>query len=106
LQREAAAGDAFAATTLRVLATKSPTSLNVAFRQIREGAGLSMDECMRMEYRILSRMLVGPDFYEGIRAAVIDKDNAPRWRPATLDAVEMADVVAHFAPLGEKELRL
>lgn len=106
LRREAAGGDAFAAATLATLETKSPTSLHVAFRQIRDGAGLSMDDCMRMEFRILSRMLVGHDFYEGIRAAVIDKDNAPRWHPALLAGVDKADVAAHFASLGEKELRL
>ena len=98
--------DAFAAETLEVLAAKSPTSLCVAFDQVASGNALDMDECMRMEFRILNRMLAGHDFYEGIRAAVIDKDNRPVWRPASLAEVDPAAVAAHFASLGEGELRL
>lgn len=101
-----AAGDAFAAETLAALKIKSPTSLCVAFDQIEAGAALEIDECMRMEFRILNRMLAGHDFYEGIRAAVIDKDNAPVWRPASLDEVDPAVIAAHFAPLPAGELRL
>ena len=56
--------------------------------QISAGQTLSMDECMKMEFRILNRMLAGHDFYEGIRAAIIDKGSTPQWRPASLDAVE------------------
>lgn len=98
--------DTFAAETLEVLAAKSPTSLCVAFDQVASGNALDMDECMRMEFRILNRMLAGHDFYEGIRAAVIDKDNRPVWRPASLAEVDPAAVAAHFASLGEGELRL
>ncbi len=104
--RRAAATDDFAAKTLATIRTRSPTSLNVAWRQISAGLTLSMDECMRMEFRILNRMLAGHDFYEGIRAAIIDKGSTPQWRPASLDAVESADVDAYFASLGEGELKL
>ena len=55
---------------------------------------------MRMEFRIVNRMLVGHDFYEGIRAAIIDKGSQPQWRPASLADVEQADIDAYFAPLG------
>ncbi|HEY8698938.1 MAG TPA: enoyl-CoA hydratase/isomerase family protein [Rhizomicrobium sp.] len=92
-----------AATTLR---TKSPTSLKVTFRQIREGARLEFDDCMRMEYRMVNRIVAGHDFYEGVRAAIIDKDGAPKWQPADLAGVGGADVDAYFAPLGDKELTL
>ena len=98
--------DAFAAETLAQLRTKSPTGLRVAFEQIEAGAALSMEECMRMEFRILNRMLAGVDFYEGIRAVVIDKDQAPRWKPATLGEVSEADVAAYFAPLPNGDLAL
>jgi len=101
-----AASDGFAADTLAMIRTKSPTSLKVAFRQMAEGSTRSMDDCMRMEYRILNRMLTGHDFYEGIRAAIIDKDGKPVWKPATLDAVKGAAVESYFAPLGERELVL
>ncbi|MCR4268116.1 enoyl-CoA hydratase/isomerase family protein [Nitratireductor sp. ZSWI3] len=86
--------------------TRSPTSLCVAFRQLRAGAMLSMDECMRMEYRILRRMLAGHDFYEGIRAAIIEKDSAPKWRPAALSEVLPQEIEAYFAPLPEGDLVL
>jgi enoyl-CoA hydratase/carnithine racemase len=101
-----AAQDPFAAETLAAIRGKSPTSLRVAFAQIEAGRALDMGECMRMEFRILNRMLAGTDFYEGIRAAVIDKDNAPKWRPATLAEVDPAAVDGYFAPLGEGELKL
>jgi enoyl-CoA hydratase len=102
----AAPDDPFARDTLTTLQKRSPTSLNVAFRQITAGSTLSMDECMRMEFRILNRMLEGHDFYEGIRAAIIDKGDVPRWQPATLAEVKPTDIDRYFAPLGDKELVL
>jgi enoyl-CoA hydratase/carnithine racemase len=103
---EAAGRDEFAARTLATIRTRSPTSLNVAFREIASGAALSMDDCMRMEFRILNRMLAGHDFYEGIRAAVIEKGTAPAWQPARLEDVDEAAIDAYFAPLGDGELTL
>ncbi|TIU39575.1 MAG: enoyl-CoA hydratase/isomerase family protein, partial [Mesorhizobium sp.] len=100
----AADADEFAAKTLATIRTRSPTSLRVAWRQISAGLTLSMEACMKMEFRILNRMLAGHDFYEGIRAAIIDKGSKPQWRPASLAAVSEADVDAYFAPLGEREL--
>ncbi len=106
LKTEAANGSEFAAETLAKLAKASPTSLHVAFRQIRAGAMLTMRECMAMEYRIVSRMLQGDDFYEGIRSAVIEKDGAPVWKPADIGDVDEIDIDRYFAPLGEAELTL
>jgi len=103
---QAADSDTFAAKTLATLKTRSPTSLNIAWRQISTGQTLSMDECMKMEFRILNRMLAGHDFYEGIRAAIIDKGSKPEWRPASLDDVSAADIDAYFASLGDRELVL
>lgn len=97
-------GDEFADKTFAKLQKCSPTSLNVAFRQIRAGAQLSMRECMAMEYRIVNRMLRGHDFYEGIRAAVIDKDGAPNWKPQSLAEIETGEIDAYFAGLGADEL--
>jgi len=60
---------------------------------------------MRTEFRIVSRVVRGHDFYEGIRAVIVDKDQAPRWQPPMLDAVTSAEVERHFAPLaGELDL--
>lgn len=96
----------WARDTARTLRSKSPTSLKIAYRQIREGARLDFDDCMRMEYRIVSRIITGHDFFEGVRATIIDKDGAPKWQPADLSGVSDAQIDAYFAPLGEKELRL
>lgn len=93
-----------AATAIKAISRNSPTSVAVAFRQIAMGAAKTLADCMRMEYRILVRMLDGPDFYEGIRAVIVDKTNDPQWRPDTADAVSNDRVDAYFKPLGADEL--
>lgn len=99
-------GGAWAAAQLAALGKYSPLALKIAFRQIRIAAGLSFNDCMRLEWRLASRVAKAHDFYEGVRALLVDKDNAPRWRPATLDAVSAADVEAYFAPLPGDALDL
>jgi len=89
-----------------LLLTRSPTSLKLTFRQIREGAVLDFDSCMRMEYRMVARVMEGHDFYEGVRAALVDKDQTPRWRPDNLAAVSDEEIARCFAPLGPAELAL
>lgn len=95
----------WAKDTAATIRSKSPTSLKVAFRQNREGAKLEFDDCMRMEFRMVNRIIAGHDFYEGVRATIIDKDGAPKWKPAELGKVSEADVQAYFSPLN-KELPL
>lgn len=91
--------------TLETLAKRSPTSMKVSFEQLRRGARLDFDDCMVMEYRIAQRaMLKGSDFFEGIRAVLVEKDHAPKWNPATLAEVSDAAVQAYFEPLGEHDL--
>jgi enoyl-CoA hydratase/carnithine racemase len=85
---------------------KSPTCTRIAFRQIREGANLDFEDCMRLEYRLARFCMTRPDFYEGVRAVIIDKDNAPKWTPATLAEADNAHVAPAFAPLGDEELVL
>lgn len=94
----------FGRKTAVALRSKSPTSLEVTLRQLREGARLGFEDCMRLEYRLACRFMRGHDFFEGVRAVVIDKDNRPRWRPETLEAVTADQVAAFFAPLPEGEL--
>jgi enoyl-CoA hydratase len=94
----------FARKTAATIRTKSPTSLVIAFEQMRRGSALSFEDAMKTEFRIVSRICEGHDFYEGVRATIIDKDGAPRWRPATLDGVTPAMIEAHFSPLGSAEL--
>lgn len=97
-------GSDWANAQLATLRTKSPQTLKVSFRQLREGAAMpSFTDEMRQEYRIASRVSALHDFQEGVRAVVIDKDNKPAWNPATLDAVTDAMLDEIFAPLPARE---
>lgn len=71
-------------------------------RQVEIGAGLDLEEALRVEFRIAARILAGHDYYEGVRATIIDKDQRPKWSPADLAAVDPADVEAYFAPLADE----
>jgi enoyl-CoA hydratase len=91
-----ASGDEWAQKTVATMRGKSPTSMKIALRAIRDGAELDFDECMMMEYRIANGCIVSHDFYEGVRAVVIDKDQAPKWQPARLEDVSAVDVDRYF----------
>ena len=93
---------AFAQAAAALMRTKSPLSLKIALAQLRRGQNLDFDECMRTEFRIVSRIVHGHDFYEGIRAVIIDKDQAPRWQHASLADVSQTEVERHFAPLADE----
>jgi len=96
----------FASETLKTLKSKSPTSLKVTLRQVREGKKLDFEDCMRLEFRLTNRCMRGHDFYEGVRAVIVEKDNAPKWKPAMLEDVAERDVDAYFAPLPGGDLKL
>lgn len=94
-------GSAFAQATLKTLATKSPQTCKVALRQLASSLTLpDFAANMAMEYRIGARVLVLPDFAEGVRAVIVDKDNAPVWSPATPEGVTDDLLDAIFAPLS------
>jgi enoyl-CoA hydratase len=97
----------WAQTTLAVLAKKAPLSLKVTHEQLRRGkACKTLKEALVMEYRLATRLIRLPDFPEGIRAAIIDKDQLPRWRPASLGEVSGAYVQSLFEPLPQGDLTL
>jgi enoyl-CoA hydratase len=96
---------AWAAGVAAAIRAKAPLSLKIALAQMRRGRHWSFAECMQAEFRIVSRVVHGHDFYEGIRAVIVDKDNRPRWEPASLAGVAAETVEGHFAPL-ESELVL
>lgn len=104
LDEFAASGAEDARSLLAILTARSPTSLAIAFRQIAEGAHLEFDDCMRLEFRIVSRIIHGADFREGVRAVIFDKDNAPKWRPPTVAALDETMIEAHFTALAGKDL--
>jgi enoyl-CoA hydratase len=84
-----------------ILRAKSPQACKVALRQLALASAMTdFADVMRMEYRIAHRVLARPDFTEGVRAVIIDKDNAPRWNPATPEGANEALVDDIFAPLA------
>jgi len=89
---------AFARSTATTIRGKCPTSLALAMEQMRRGPALTLAQCLVMEFRIVSRVARGHDFYEGVRAMLVDKDNAPRWQPAALADIDAEEIAAHFAP--------
>lgn len=95
-----------AADAADTIEAKSPTAVKVALESLRRVRGLSLEEALEQEYRVGLRFLAGPDFREGIRAQVVDKDRNPHWQPATLAEVSRGDVESFFAPLGDRELML
>ncbi|HEY2177130.1 MAG TPA: enoyl-CoA hydratase/isomerase family protein [Caulobacteraceae bacterium] len=93
-------GSEWALSQLATLRTKSPLSMKTALRQIRTAAAMAdFADNMAMEMRIAARIVVSHDFAEGVRAVIVDKDNAPKWSPATLEGVTQAMLDAVFAPL-------
>jgi enoyl-CoA hydratase len=105
LEALAAEGTEWAETTRATLARMSPTSLKATLRQLRVCRSLPYPEVAVLEYRLSQHITALPDFREGIRAVLVDKDQRPRWNPATLVEVRDEDVEACFAPLGEEEWR-
>jgi enoyl-CoA hydratase len=97
-------GSEWAMREAATLRTKSPQTCKVALRQLAEGAKFDdfADE-MRMEYRIGYHVLVRHDFMEGVRALIVDKDNQPKWNPATPEGVTDALLDEIFAPLAADE---
>jgi enoyl-CoA hydratase len=95
----------WARTEAATLRAKSPETVKVALRQLREGrAAETFQDNMRMEFRIGWRKVQSADFLEGVRAVIIDKDNAPVWKPTRLEDVKDVDVACYFEPLGPDEL--
>ena len=94
----------WAAKELATLRTKSPQTCKVALRQLRDSLSCAdFAANMAMEYRIGSRVLTLPDFAEGVRAVIVDKDNAPVWNPATPEGVTEDLIDSIFAPLPDAE---
>ncbi|MEJ0094128.1 MAG: enoyl-CoA hydratase/isomerase family protein [Methylocella sp.] len=92
-------GSEFARAAYATIRSKSPTSLAIALRQMQIDGKLDLDEALRAEFRIAARLVKSADFYEGVRATLIDKDFRPQWSPAEINAVKPADIDAYFAPL-------
>ncbi len=97
-------GSDWALEQVETLSTKSPRTIKVALRQLREGANFAdFKDNMRNEYRIGARQVQSADFIEGVRAVIIDKDHDPKWHPAALEDIGEDVIDAVFAPLPDSE---
>jgi enoyl-CoA hydratase len=107
LAAEAASGAyaRWAAETRAGLLTKSPTSLKITLGQLTLGRDYEIEAALTLEYRLTQHMMAAHDFYEGVRAMLIDKDQKPHWQPATLAEVDVSMIESYFAPIGDRELR-
>ncbi|XP_065577818.1 3-hydroxyisobutyryl-CoA hydrolase, mitochondrial-like isoform X2 [Artemia franciscana] len=85
----------------------SPTSLKITFEALKRGKTLSLEDCFSMEYRLSQHCMLAPDFYEGVRAVLIDKDQNPKWKPSKLEEVSEERVKSFFQQIdGVPELKL
>uniref|UniRef100_A0A8C2AJ90 3-hydroxyisobutyryl-CoA hydrolase n=1 Tax=Cyprinus carpio TaxID=7962 RepID=A0A8C2AJ90_CYPCA len=98
-------GSAFALKQTETLSKMSPTSLKLTFRQIQEGARMSLQEVLVMEYR-LSQACMTDRFSPSLLAVLIDKDQSPKWKPSTLSGVSEQAIEECFSSLGERDLKL
>jgi enoyl-CoA hydratase len=103
LQAERGEHRGWADEALADLRRCSPTSLVVTHRHVRATRHLDLRATLAQDYRLACRFMEGHDFYEGVRAALIDRDHAPIWQPGRLAEVSDAAVDAYFAPLGAAE---
>ncbi|TFC78904.1 enoyl-CoA hydratase/isomerase family protein [Cryobacterium sp. TMS1-20-1] len=89
------------------MSLKSPTALVVTLASLRSASRLpSLEAALEQEYRVSVRAIRAPDFIEGVRAQVVDKDRQPRWSPPTLDGVDGERIASFFAPLEPDETQL
>jgi enoyl-CoA hydratase/carnithine racemase len=106
LKAERGQAQVWAEGVLDDLGRCSPLSLKVTHRHVRLAKDLDLRATLMQDYRLACRLMQDRDFYEGVRAALIDRDRTPKWRPASLEEVGEAMVEARFAPLGAEELPL
>ncbi|WP_309108410.1 enoyl-CoA hydratase/isomerase family protein [Arthrobacter sp.] len=95
-----------AAKAAETIESKSPTAVKVALESLRRARGMTLEQALTQEFTVGLHFLAGPDFREGIRAQVVDKDRNPHWLPATLADVRHADVERYFEPHANRELNL
>ncbi|MDA8654467.1 enoyl-CoA hydratase/isomerase family protein [Alphaproteobacteria bacterium] len=99
-------GGEWAQSQADIIAQKSPTSCAVALEQMHRGSVADFETCLSLEMRAVTRIMSGHDFYEGVRAVIIEKDNNPKWQPATFEDISINNISDMFETLGDKDLIL
>ncbi len=99
-------GNDFAIHTKKELLVKSPTSLKITLKQIIQAKEMSLEEDLEMEYRMVQKCQSSGDFYEGVRAMLVDKDRKPKWNPSSIDKVDDIWVNHFFESLKENDLKI
>ena len=89
---------------LTTLNKKSPTSMAVTLRLLLNAREMSFEECLKMEFRVCQAMMKKQDFYEGVRANLVEKDRKPKWYPKDIKMVTEEIINSHFINLQDKEL--
>jgi enoyl-CoA hydratase/carnithine racemase len=97
IARLQAEGTGWARETLATLRSMSPSSVLWSFEVMRRGARLSLADCLQMELKLTRHVTAHPDFAEGVRAMVVDKDRKPKWEPARIEDVPLKNIAAMFA---------
>lgn len=92
--------DSWALAAAQTLEKRSPTSLKIVLSHLRRAKNEDFDTIIARDFILAQHFMKGLDFYEGVRAALIDKDKSPRWSPARLDDVSPEYVESHFSPTG------
>lgn len=106
LQSERGSQSEWAHSVAAELLQRSPLSLAITLRHIRESKSRDLRQVLETDYRLACRFLEDNDFYEGVRALIVDKDNSPKWNPATPGAVTSASIERYFAPLANDPVSL
>jgi enoyl-CoA hydratase/carnithine racemase len=91
--------DPWAVETMKALTGFSPTSLRVTFAHIAQARGKDLAEVLKTDFRLVQHFMIAPDFFEGVRAQLVDKDGAPKWQPADLAGVSAGQVETYFQPM-------
>lgn len=104
IETMAESGNEWAAKTAKLLRRHSPIAISAAFKAISQARSLdTIEQCLNVEYRFAHRALLGTEFYEGVKAVIIDKDHIPQWQPPTLEGVTADQLDGLFTPLGNEE---
>ncbi len=94
--------DSWAQELSKNLRKKSPFSLKLSLAQLQKARGLSLADCLKMDFDLVRHFMSDHDFYEGVRALLIDKDKNPQWDPSNLDLVSEAKIIAYFEPSAKR----